>query len=85
MIKKIKENKKADILYKINTFLAFCSVEDYKKEITQVAIDKLNKIVDNILNINILIDKKKNYCTMTIYFIDKSTLETIFTFKMPNL
>lgn len=85
MLKKVKENKKLEIIQKINTFLEFCFVNDYNDEITQVKIDNLNNIIKNISDYEILVDKKKNYCFMMIDFINKKTLKTILTFQLPNI
>lgn len=82
MLKKVKKNKKLEIIQKINTFLAFCNVNSFEiKKIKKGEID----INFNIDSREIYIDKIKNYCFINIYFVDKITQQTLIRFILPNI
>lgn len=89
MLKKVKENKKLEIIQKINTFVAFCIVNGKKFENEKIAI--INKYINHNINNNntddleIYIKKNKNCCFITIYFVDKITQKDLANFKLPNI
>ena len=87
MLKKVKENKKLEIIQKINTFLAFLHYEGYDETTTQILtdIDILNNISKNISDCEIYIEKKKDYCFLIVYFVDKITQKDLGKFRLPNI
>ena len=85
MLKKIKENKKEEMIRKINTFIAFCFYKGYKDETILEKMPIINKYIDDNSDIDIYLSKKVNTCVITVYFINKKTQEEIINFKLPNI
>lgn len=89
MLKKVKENKKLEIIQKINIFIAFCIVNG--KEFDKEKITIINKYINHNINNNnaedldIYIKKNKNCCFITIYFVDTTTQKELTNFKLPNI
>ena len=85
MLKKVKENKKLEIIKKINTFIAFCAINGdiFEKE----KIEAINRYLCNheTSDLDIYIMKIKDCCSITIYFVDKTTQTEWAKFRLPNI
>lgn len=85
MLKKVKENKKLEIIKKINTFINFCAINGDFSE--KEKIEDIKKYLCNheTSELDIYIMKIKNCCSITIYFVDKMTQKEWAKFRLPNI
>ena len=85
MLKEVKENKKLEIIKKINTFITFCTINGYEFEKEKIEVIQRYLCNHDTSDLDIYIMKIKDCCSITIYFVDKATQKEWAKFKLPNI
>ena len=85
MLKEVKENKKLEIIKKINTFIAFCAINGDFSEKEKIEDIKRYLCNHDTSELDIYIMKIKDCCSITIYFVDKATQKEWAKFRLPNI